>query len=290
MQINYTNVLKITPDLSSMMHAISLVQIRRTCRIATMSIEHDNETTRRFDLSGIDDLQRRCAQLGVSIPVADDLSVLAEPVQVGPVVVPNSLAVHPMEGCDGLPDGSPADLTIRRYDRFAAGGAGLLWVEAIAVVPEGRANPRQLWLHEANLPAFASLVNRIRARAAEARGRNHRPILVAQLTHSGRYSRPINKPQPLAAQKNPHRDKALPPDVDLAVVTDEYLDRLQDSYVKAAELAFAAGFDAVDIKACHGYLINDLLAGHTRPGKYGGAFENRTKFLLDVVDRIHARL
>lgn len=237
----------------------------------------------------------------MSIDAIEDVSILAQPVECDGLVIPNSLAVHPMEGCDGDAQGRPDKLTYRRYDRFAAGGAGLIWAEAIAVLHEARANPRQLWLHEGSRDAFAAMVTRIRQKAAEANGFGHRPMLVAQLTHSGRYSKPDGTAKPIIAQRDPYRDPLVPqqrPDPDRPsripddwpLVTDEYLDKLQEAYVEAARIAFDVGFDAVDIKSCHGYLINELLACHNRPGKYGGSFENRTRFVLEVVDRIRAKL
>ena len=243
-------------------------------------------------------------QLGVVIDAIEDVSILAQPVQLDPplkLVIPNSLAVHPMEGCDGDAEGRPGKLTFRRYERFAAGGAGLIWAEATAIVPEGRANPRQLWLNEDSKETFAALIKQAREKAKESVGPNHRPIIVAQLTHSGRYSKPGPVAHPFIAQRDPYRDALVPqqePDIgakskipaDWPVVTDRYLDQLQDAYVKAARLAFEVGFDAIDIKSCHGYLINELFACRNRPGKYGGPFENRTRFFLEVIDKIHKEL
>ncbi len=252
-------------------------------------------------MSSIEDLRRLSAQWGVSVEAVEDVSILARPVELDGLVIPNSLAVHPMEGCDGDARGRPDDLTVRRYERFAAGGAGLIWAEAIAVVEEARANPRQLWLHQGSKEAFRVMVRRACDKAALANGSGHRPVIVAQLTHSGRYSKPGPAPRPIIPQRDPYRDPMAPqprPDTnrksripdDWPIVTDEYLDRLQDAYVEAARIAFEVGFDAVDIKSCHGYLINELLACHTRPGKYGGSFENRTRFLLNVIDRIREEL
>jgi NADPH-dependent glutamate synthase beta subunit-like oxidoreductase/2,4-dienoyl-CoA reductase-like NADH-dependent reductase (Old Yellow Enzyme family) len=258
-------------------------------------------------------------QLGINIDAIEDVSILAKPVELSPpykMVIPNSLAVHPMEGCDGDSHGRPGKLTIRRYERFAAGGAGLIWGEATAVVPEGRANPRQLWLNEDSKDAFAALTKQARQKAKESCGWHGlparedtarmavsqiRPIFVAQLTHSGRYSKPTSTAQPIIAQRDPYRDPLVPqliPDpnakskipADLPIVTDDYLDRLQGYYVKAAKSAFEVGFDAVDIKSCHGYLINELFACRSRPGKYGGSFENRTRFFLEVIDKIRKEL
>jgi len=254
-----------------------------------------------FKLSTIDDLNRLSRRLHVSVNAIEDVSILAEPVQAGELVIPNSLAVHPMEGCDGDSQGRPGKLTIRRYKRFAAGGAGLIWAEATAVVPEGRANPRQLWLHEKIKESFAAMVKMIRQVAAESMGPGHKPVIVLQLTHSGRYSKPEGAGHPMIAQRDPYRDALAPqqkPDTnrksripdDWPLVTDEYLDKLQDAYVTAARIAFEVGFDAVDIKSCHGYLINELFGCRDRKGKYGGSFENRTRFPLEVIDKIHKEL
>jgi len=240
----------------------------------------------QFKWGGPGELKDLAESLSLSIHTSEDVSVLAEPVRVGPLTAPNSLAVHPMEGCDGDADGRPGELTARRYRRFAAGGAGLIWAEAIAVLPEARANPRQLWLNKRNRDDFARLFGGLRGCAVEGRGAGGRPIVVAQLTHSGRHSRP----RPIIVQHDPMRDAYVNVPGDYSVATDEYLDRVQEAFVAAARLAFEAGFDAVDIKACHGYLIGELLAAHTREGRYGGSFENRTRFLLDVIDRIHSEL
>ncbi|NLE39486.1 MAG: FAD-dependent oxidoreductase [Pirellulaceae bacterium] len=240
----------------------------------------------RYQRATPEDLTRMAAELGLSLPVSEDTSILASPVAVGPLTAPNSLAVQPMEGCDGDAEGRPGELTRRRYRRFARGGAGLLWFEAIAVVREGRANPRQLWLHGGSAASFAAMVADSRAVAAERFGADHRPIMVAQLTHSGRYSRPSLAPHPLIPQHDPYRDKRMNLAEDWPVLSDDELDRLPDAYAEAARLAFEAGFDAVDVKSCHGYLINELFACHTREGKYGGPFENRVRLLLDILDRV----
>jgi 2,4-dienoyl-CoA reductase (NADPH2) len=254
-----------------------------------------------FRLGSIEDLNSLSRRLGVSVEAQEDISILAEPVRAGGLIIPNSLAVHPMEGCDGDSQGRPGKLTVRRYERFAAGGAGLLWGEATAVVPEGRANPRQLWIHKDNKDSYAAIVKTIRQKAAESMGPEHKPVIVLQLTHSGRYSKPEGIAKPIIPRRDPYRDPLIPqqkPDPNRKskipdnwpLVTDDYLDKLQDVYVEAARIAFEVGFDAVDVKACHGYLINELLSCYERKGKYGGSFENRTRFLLEVVGKIHSEL
>lgn len=254
-----------------------------------------------FDLSGIEQLHKLANALSVKIETSEDVSILAQPVRIGSLTSSNSLATQAMEGCDGDSQGRPGPLTFRRYTRFAAGGAGIIWSEAIAVVPEGRANPRQLWFNEESKETFRDMLKQARAAAHQRWGKNHNPIIVAQLTHSGRYSKPQGVSEPIIPQHDPYRDVMVPQyppnadarknlSADWPVVTDEYLDRLQERFVEAARIAFESGFDAVDIKACHGYLINEILACFNRGGKYGGSFENRTRILLEIIDKICAKL
>jgi NADH:flavin oxidoreductases, Old Yellow Enzyme family len=218
-----------------------------------------------------------------ALPYEEDVSILAQPLAHDGATLANRLVVHPMEGADGTADGSPDELTFRRYHRFAHGGAALLWYEATAVVPEGRANPRQLYLHDGNVDAFRRLLDESRAIAA-AQGRTFYAVL--QLTHSGRQSFPSAAgPDPIIAYDNPVLDRRPG-----RVVSDAELDALQEKYIHAAQLAADIGFDAVDVKACHGYLIQDLLTARERPGKYGGSFDNRVRFIVETLDGINAKV
>ncbi len=243
-----------------------------------------------FRYRTLEALRKRIAELGLELPLDDDVANLAEPVRIGDLVAPNRLIVHPMEGCDGTAKGEPDKLTYRRYERFAAGGSGLLWFEATAVVPEARANPRQLLLVPETAEAFRALRERALEVARDTYGPAFRPVTVIQLTHSGRYSRPVDKPAPIIAHHDGLLDQSVGVPPDQPLITDEELDRLQDHYVIAARLAREAGFDAVDLKHCHRYLPSELLAAHTRPGRYGGSFENRTRFMLAIVDRVQAEV
>ena len=178
----------------------------------------------------------------------------------------NRLAIHPMEGCDGNADGSPGELTFRRYQRFGAGGAKLIWGEACAVVPEGRANPRQLVINPATARRLEHMLRITRAAHVEHNGHDDDLLVGLQLTHSGRYSFAA----PVLAQHDPLLDprtvldKATGTTAGPAtpLITDAELDRLQDRYVEAAALAHRIGFDFVDIKQCHRYLLCELLSAH----------------------------
>lgn len=219
------------------------------------------------------------------IPFSEDLSVLAQPLTVGTKTVPNRICYQPMEGCDGTAAGAPDTLTARRYHRFAAGGAGLIWFEATAVVREGRANPRQLMLTEETADTFAALLYDIRETCLRENG--YAPVVICQLTHSGRWSKPEGRPAPMAAGHNPFWEKDKPVD-DGAIVSDEYLCRLPEKYAAAARLCEKVGFDGADIKACHGYLLSELLHAYTRPGIFGGDYENRTRAFFEAVDAVRA--
>ena len=227
-----------------------------------------------------EEFRKQNEELATGLPFSEDTAVLAAPLTVGSRTVPNRLACQAMEGCDGTPGGSPDTLTRRRYDRFARGGAGLIWFEATAVMEEGRANPRQLYIHEGNLDDFKKQVEAIKETALRENG--YEPVVIMQATHSGRYSKPNGTPAPLIAYNNPifEKDSPIGPE---RIVTDEYLDRVGEALIRGAELAEQAGFDGVDIKACHRYLNSELLSAYERSGRYGGSLENRTRLLRESV-------
>ena len=229
---------------------------------------------------------RACAQrAGVELPLSENTDILKRPIEVAGHTLPNRIAVQPMEGCDGERDGSPAELTRRRYERFARGGAGLIWVEACAVVEEARANPRQLWLRPENLDSFKRLTDEIRENSLKANG--YAPLLILQATHSGRYSKPQGVPAPRIAYNNPlfEKDGPLPAS---CIVSDDEIERAEDATAVTAALAQRAGFDGVDVKSCHRYLGSELLSAYTRPGRYGGDFENRTRYLRNGIAKAKA--
>src|ERR1700744_3218310 len=150
---------------------------------------------RHFHFDTVDEIRRAAAETGARcVAFLDDpqaiRAALAQRVGVGAITVGNAVAIHPMEGCDGTLDGRPSELTWRRYERFARGGAKLIWFEATAVANEGRANTRQIWLNEETVGDFARLLERIRQLHRETYGASDDLLEPMQLTHSGRYSVP----------------------------------------------------------------------------------------------------
>ncbi len=232
------------------------------------------------------EITAKALELGIKLPWSDSIELLLQPVEIAGMEVPNRLAVHPMEGFDADQDGTPGELSFRRYRRYAAGGSGMIWFEACSLVPDGRSNPHQFMLTIDNVPVFRKLTDQIRATAEESFGKNHRPFLVLQFTHSGRYSKPAEGFQPKIFSNNPivnnhnnHNNHNTQP-----LFTDSEIDAIKSAYIEALQLAEQAGFDAVDVKACHGYLLHEMLYAYDRTdSQYGGSFENRTRFLTDVL-------
>ena len=239
----------------------------------------------KFHYKTLTEVTDTLKEQGYPLPAREDFSVLATPITIHGKTIPNRIVYQPMEGCDGTADGSPDTLTIRRYERFAKGGPGLVWFEATAIVEDGRANPRQLWIHEENKENFRAIVKMIKETCLKENG--FEPIVIMQATHSGRYSKPHGKPEQIIAYNNPifEGDTPLSPD---HIITDERLRELEDCMVKAALLAQEVGFDGVDVKCCHRYLNCELLSAYTREGEYGGSFENRTRFFLNCVRKVKA--
>ena len=203
------------------------------------------------------------------------MSILNKPLLFSGVNIPNRIVFQPMEGCDCNTDGTPSELTVAKYVNAAKSGAGLIWMEANAVCPEGRTNPGQLMLTKENLEVFKSFIAMLRETAEKECGIN--PVIILQLTQSGRQSI-----VPMIAYRHPIYEEKRPV-TDDNIVTDEYLDTLAEKYVASALLAVEAGFDGVDVKSCHGYLFQELLSAFNRAGRYGGSFDNRTRLYLDCV-------
>jgi len=245
----------------------------------------------------VDAFRGRLAELGLDLPVDDRIltaaegSPLAAPITIGGVAVGNRLCIHPMEGWDANPDGSPSAHTLRRWRHFGLSGAKLIWGgEAAAVQPDGRANPRQTLATPENEPGLRALLDELLAAHRDHVGSTDDLLVGLQLTHSGRFSRPHGpRLEPRIAYHHPLLDAKFGIDpADAAVVwTDDDLERLVDRYVAAAGVARAAGFRFVDVKACHGYLLHEFLGARVRPGRFGGDYEGRTRLLRTIIGRVH---
>jgi 2,4-dienoyl-CoA reductase-like NADH-dependent reductase (Old Yellow Enzyme family) len=216
----------------------------------------------------------------------DSHSALAQPLAVHGRSLPNRFCCQPMEGWDGTADGRPTANTLRRWRHFGRSGAAVLWGgEAFAVRHDGRANKNQLCLGAESEHDLAALL------AAFRQGRTETApgvpcMLGLQLTHSGRFARPDGRPAPRIAHHHPLLSRKYGLDPEPTLLTDQELEAIAEQFVAAARLAQRAGFDFVDVKCCHGYLLHELLAAHTRPGTYGGDLTGRTRLHRRILTAI----
>lgn len=241
-------------------------------------------------------LRAHARHLGVDLPVDDDIlkapeSPMAQPLTVAGRTVGNRWCIQPMEGWDGTEDGAPTDFTLRRWRRFGESGAKLIWGgEAVAVRHDGRANPNQLVAKPETKAGLAKLRETLVDAHRTMHGSTDDLLVGLQLTHSGRFCRPNRKDrlEPRIAYHHPLLDPkfGISPDDDSVVWTDDELQQLIRDFAAAAKIAQDVGFDFVDIKHCHGYLLHEFLSAHTRPGPYGGDFEGRTRLLKETISAV----
>jgi NADPH2 dehydrogenase len=257
---------------------------------------NQGEIQRLGSLRDVHHFEEHLAALRLTIPCDRELvrgteSPLAQPIVRGGIKIGNRFAVNPMEGWDGTPDGNPSEHTLRRWQRFGRSGAKLIWGgEAVAVCHEGRANPNQLLAASHTQVGLARLKAALVAEHRQVSGSDHGLLIGLQLTHSGRYSCPNQKgrPEPRILYRHPLLDRRLNLPPDYPLLTDGEIEKIIGQFHDAAVMARELGFDFIDIKHCHGYLGHEFLSAHTREGKYGGSFENRTRFLREVVQGIRA--
>ena len=247
-------------------------------------------------LRNIQSFRSYLAEHQIDIPsdeelITGDASPLAQPIIAPGIKLGNRIAVQPMEGWDCTQYGRPTDLTFRRWERFGASGAKLIWGgEAVAVRADGRANPNQLALNKYSREDLSRLRETLVNAHKQVAGSVTDLLVGLQLTHSGRYSRPNahNRPEPKILYHHPILDHRLGIPSGYPLLTDQEVTDIIEDFQRAAIVASQAGFDFVDLKHCHGYLGHEFLSAHTRGGQFGGPFENRTRFLREIVRAIGA--
>lgn len=242
-------------------------------------------------LKTADDFASYIERLGIELQFDRELqhgtdSPLGQPYYLDGFKIGNRFCILPMEGWDGTEDGRPSDLTVRRWKHFGESGAKLIWGgEAVAVRHDGRANPNQLVSSDETTAELEKL-RQVLITAHRERCASSDDLLVGlQLTHSGRFARPSDKKrlEPRILYRHPILDRKFGLTNDDAILSDAEIDDLIGDFVKATIRAEAAGFAFVDLKHCHGYLGHEFLSATTREGRYGGSFENRTRFLRELV-------
>jgi 2,4-dienoyl-CoA reductase-like NADH-dependent reductase (Old Yellow Enzyme family) len=236
------------------------------------------------------------AALGLDMPCDDEVlsgevSPLGQPLVVDGLTVGNRFAIQPMEGWDGTTDGHPSDNTRRRWRHFGLSGAKFIWGgEAVAVRPDGRANPNQLMLNAQTMADIGALREGLLAAHQETMGSTDGLVIGLQLTHSGRFARPTDKKrlEPQILFHHPLLARRFGTAADHPLMSDGDIRQLVDDYVVAAKRAHTLGYDFVDLKCCHGYLGHEFLAAKTRAGEFGGSLPNRMRFLREIIAGIRA--
>jgi NADPH2 dehydrogenase len=236
--------------------------------------------------------RERMAELGLELPIDDSIlkspeSPLAQTMDLGGFRVGNRWAIHPMEGWDATTDGHPTPDLVRRWRRFGESGAKLLWgMEAVAVRPDGRANPNQLMANPGAIGELVAAAHEALETHARSFGSAADVLWGLQLTHSGRFCRPQDKKklEPKLAYAHPILNRKFGLPMDYPVMTDDDVQDLIAHYVEAARLADKAGVPFVDIKQCHGYLVHEFLSAFTRKGRYGGeTLEERSAVAREII-------
>ena len=262
-------------------------------------MEHGLKLVRIPTLKTVADFRRHVASLAIELPCEDSivsgtgspLLQSVEKITINGKTIGNRYAIQPMEGWDGTRTGGITENVLRRWRRFGESGAKLIFGgEAMAVRADGRANPNQLIINEANKTELARLREELVAEHASRFGNTDNLVIGFQLTHSGRFCRPNDKSrlESRVAFRHPLLDAKFGVVSDEQVWKDEEIERLIEDYVQAAKVAWDAGADFVDLKHCHGYLLHEFLGAFTRPGKFGGSFENRTRILREIISGIRA--
>lgn len=260
-----------------------------------MSTKHKPKYKRVAQLKTATDFRQYLKSIDVDMPFDDELLPLDKTPYKNSYklnsgrIIGNRFCILPMEGWDGTSDGRPSEYTKRRWKNFAVSGAKLLWgCEAVAVRHDGRANPNQLLIDAGRLDEYKSLYDNLLQDHDAKFGKTDDLLIGLQLTHSGRFCKPNHqkKMEPQILYPHPVLNKKYGLADDYPVIKDNYIDRLIDDFINGAVLAQRAGFHFVDLKHCHGYLGHEFLSSRSRPGKYGGSFENRTRFLTSIVSGI----
>lgn len=223
------------------------------------------------------------------------MSTLFEPYTLRSLTLPNRVWMAPM--CQysaevfGPNAGVAQDWHFAHYAARAAGGTGLILVEATAVSPEGRISTHDLGIwNDTQTAAFRRITRFLKSQGT---------VPGIQIGHAGRKAStgqpwkgggPVGPEahgwQPLAPSPVPFDERSPVPDQ----LTVGQIRKITSQFADAARRALDAGFEVVEVHGAHGYLIGEFLSPHSnhREDAYGGSFENRTRFALEVVDAVRA--
>jgi 2,4-dienoyl-CoA reductase-like NADH-dependent reductase (Old Yellow Enzyme family) len=197
--------------------------------------------------------------------------ILSSPIKIGKKTALNRIVNQPMECNDGDASGNPTELTLRRYRNLAEGGAGVIFLESLTLTYESRARKNQLKIAEENAKGLERLVK-------EMKEINGKSLILFQINHSGRISgATFSKVVSLYPTGDPS----------IHVLTEEEIEKIGEKFVEASVIAKQVGADGIDFKHCHGYFCGEMLRpANIRQDRFGGSFENRTRFFRETTGKI----
>lgn len=202
--------------------------------------------------------------------------VLFSPLKIGTRVAPNRITINAMECCDALENGDPSPATYARYENLFKGEHGIVFLEAITPQYTYRSRKNQLSIQEHNLEGLKKFV-------AHLKKVNPKILLIFQITHSGEISNSS------FAKRARLTEEPLPGYEDAEYLGEAGAEQAIQDYVNGSLLAYKAGADGVDLKLCHGYLGTQVLRPFNKADwKYGGKWENRRQFAIDIYTRVKA--
>lgn len=200
---------------------------------------------------------------------------ISKPIKIGNKTAPNRIVYQPTESNNGDSKGSVTDTTVKKYTDLAKGGPGIIFVESLDVTLKTQARTNRLTVLPENLPGLKRLVSEVRAINSET-------LVIFQLSHAGALSDP--------SLKLPMHVYAREGEPVKAMITAE-VEEARDEFVLAAQVAHESGADGVDVKQAHGFLAGDFLhPANLRQDRYGGSFENRTRFFREIIEGIRLNI
>lgn len=201
----------------------------------------------------------------------DYKKTLLAPIKIGKHTCANRFFAQPMECVDADMEGNPTDKTYARYESFYKGEFGFVDLEAITVTNESRARKTQLQIMPRNEKPLVAFIKRLKEV-------NPNVLIVFQLTHAGELSKP-DFSRRVSVKQLPGYEGDL--------LTEEEVDNIMEQFVLASKICENVGADGIDLKFCHGYLGSQILRPYNdRDWKYGGSWQNRSRFAYDLMERI----
>jgi len=200
---------------------------------------------------------------------------LSRPIRIGKKTAPNRIVYQPTESNNCDPEGSPTAQTVEKYVDLARGAPGIIHIESIDVTLRTQARSNRMLILDQNMKGLEKLV-------AEIRQVNRDSLVVFQLSHAGRLSDPAFKP-PMFVY--------APGGAKVPVMSLADVEATREEFVAAAKRAWKAGADGIDFKQAHSFIGDDFLhPANIRADRYGGSWENRTRFFKETMARMREEI